>query len=117
MRQARLPARRAIAVGLHSDAFERGERAVQVGALRRFVHPQRAVMAVAVVGDLVTGGGDALDGVGVVVGRVAGDEEGGGQRVLLEQAEDPRDGDLRPVRLVAHQRRVVRVAAPFDQDR
>ena len=81
---ARLPARRAVAVGLHSDAFERGERALQVGALRGLVHPQRAVMAVAVVGDLVTGGGDALDRLGVVVGGVAGNEEGRGQRVVLE---------------------------------
>ena len=62
------------------------ERALEVGALRRLVHPQRAVVAVAVVRDLVPGGGDPLDRLGVVVGRVAGDEERGRERVLLEQA-------------------------------
>ena len=45
------------------------------------------------VADLVAGGGDGTDGVGVGFGRVTGDEEGAADAGAVEQAQDTLDAD------------------------
>ena len=60
--------------------------------------------------DFVPGLEDPFHRVGMQLGGQARDEEGGRRAVLGEQRQEPRHADLRPVRLMAHQHRVVRVA-------
>jgi hypothetical protein len=88
------------ALRLDADARERLERALEVGALLLFRLGERRVMGIGVVADLMAGGEDLLDGLGIAVGRPAGYEERRRQRVLAEQVEDSRHADERAVRLV-----------------
>ena len=62
--RARLPARRAVALRPEAEAVERRQAGFEIAALLRFVHAQRAQVAVAVVADLVPGSQDPLDGLG-----------------------------------------------------
>ena len=114
---ARLPARRAVAVGPHAHPLERRESTLEVGSLRGLAEVERRAVGPAVVRDLVAGRGDPLHRLGVALGGHAGNEEGGRQRVVGEEVEEPRYADERPVRLVAHRGRVLRVPPALDEDR
>ena len=80
-------------------------------------HAQRAAVRVAVMADLVAGGEDPLDGLRITLGRPAGDEERRGHAQLLEQPENPRHADERPVPLMAHRARVLGVLTSLGEDR
>src|SRR3954465_8332066 len=67
--------------------------------------------------DLVSADEDLLDRLRIAIGRPAGHEERRLQLVLAQQAEDARDADERPVRLMRHHARVPRVEAALREDR
>jgi hypothetical protein len=107
---------RAVALRLDADALECRERAFEVRALARLAEVDGAAVAVGVVPDLVAGGGDPLDGLGIAVGGEAGHEERGLDRDVVEQPQQPGNTDQRAVRLVGHDHRVVGVATALGED-
>ena len=67
-------------------------------ALGRFVEQMRRLVQIAVVADLVPGGGDVARLGRVAIGRVAGNIKRGRQVVAVEQAQDPRHALVGAVR-------------------
>ena len=89
-----------------ADALEHGPGALHVGPLLVRRLQARVDVRVGVVGDLVPGLEDRGRLVRKRLDRVAGDEEGRVEIVLVEKAEDARDADARAVfAAVEHRRR------------
>ena len=70
----------------------------ELGVFRFAAELARGGVGVAVMGDLVSGGGDPLDPLGVSLGDATRDEEGRGDALGRQQVQDQGDGDLRTVR-------------------
>src|SRR6266550_2047946 len=98
-----LPHRCAIAGGTHSEhLIERLEPAQKARLLGRAIGSPRTLVEVAVVADLVTGVANRACRLRPAFGAVAGDEERRPNALPVEESEEPRDGNTRPVRLMAH---------------
>jgi hypothetical protein len=112
----RLPHGGAVTARPNADTLERGERPLEVLALLVLGEVDRAHVVVRVVADLMAGGRDPLDRLGVAVDGEPGDEEGRGEGVLLEEAKQARHADQRAVRLVRHRHRVLRMTETVSED-
>src|SRR5438876_5208342 len=113
-----LPHRCAIAGGTHSEhLIERLEPAKKAGLLGRAVGSPRTLVKVAVVADLMTCVSNRTRGLRPAFGAVAGDEERRPNALPFEESEEPRDGNTRSVRLMAHDVEPLRRLGTIEKDR
>lgn len=98
-----LPHRCSITDRAHTgDALERFQAHVEVAELGEGVDALERFVEVPAVRELVPGGADVADDVGVTLGGEAWDEERGLDAVPVQHLQQPRHADQRTVRLVAH---------------
>src|SRR5256886_17272809 len=113
-----LPHRCAIPGGTNSEhLIERLEPAQKASLLGRAIGSPRTLVEVAVVADLVTRVANRARRLRPAFGAVAGDEERRPNTLPVEESEEPRDGNTRSVRLMAHDIEPLGCLGTIEKDR
>jgi hypothetical protein len=111
------PQRGTVTGDIDALSREHGQRPFEVGAFLGGGHGHRRAVTVRVVGDLVSAFDDGRRQPGPVFGNPPWHEKGGGHGQVVEQVEDARHADVRPLGLVRHRHHVCAVAVPLGEDR